>query len=126
MATALALDHVVLIVRDVERSLAWYGKHAGLAPVNVEEWRQGQAPFPSLRVDEGFIVDFVPGDPGEQRGHVDHVCFVVSDADRAALAADPELEVVDQGERSGARGMGQSIYVHDPDGLLVEFRSYPG
>jgi catechol 2,3-dioxygenase-like lactoylglutathione lyase family enzyme len=33
--------------------------------------------------------------------------------------------VVDRGERFGARGLGQSIYVHDPDGLLVEFRCYP-
>jgi catechol 2,3-dioxygenase-like lactoylglutathione lyase family enzyme len=33
--------------------------------------------------------------------------------------------VVDRGERSGARGLGQSIYVRDPDGLLVEFRCYP-
>ncbi|MGH9209352.1 MAG: VOC family protein [Acidimicrobiales bacterium] len=126
MATVLALDHIVLVVGDVERSLAWYSKHAGLAPVNVDEWRAGQAFFPSLRIDEATIVDFVPGDDaGAARGHLDHVCFVVSADDLAALAADPDLEVVDQGERSGARGLGQSIYVHDPDGLLVEFRCYP-
>jgi catechol 2,3-dioxygenase-like lactoylglutathione lyase family enzyme len=93
--------------------------------VNVDQWRQGQAVFPSLRVDEDTIIDFVPGEVGEGRGHLDHLCFVVSADDLAALAADPELEVVDQGERSGARGLGQSIYVHDPDGLLVEFRCYP-
>jgi catechol 2,3-dioxygenase-like lactoylglutathione lyase family enzyme len=125
MATAFALDHIVLLCGDVERSLAWYTKHAGLAPVNVDEWRQGQAVFPSLRVDEDTIIDFVPGEVGEGRGHLDHLCFVVSADDLAALAADPELEVVDRGERSGARGLGQSIYVHDSDGLLVEFRCYP-
>jgi catechol 2,3-dioxygenase-like lactoylglutathione lyase family enzyme len=124
MATVLALDHIVLVVGDVERSLAWYAKHAGLAPVNVDEWRAGQSLFPSLRVNEVTILDFVPGEVGDGRGHVDHVCFVVSRDDLAELAADPDLEVVDQGERSGARGLGQSIYVHDPDGLLVEFRHY--
>lgn len=124
MATAFALDHIVLVVGDVERSLAWYGKHAGLAPVKVDEWRAGQAPFPSLRVNEATIIDLVPGEAGETRGHLDHVCFVVSPDDLAELTADPELEIVDQGERSGARGQGQSIYVRDPDGLLVEFRHY--
>ncbi len=126
MATAFALDHIVLVVTDLERSLAWYMRHAGLTPVNVDEWRAGQAFFPSLRVTESTIVDFVEGDPTNERGHLDHVCFVVSEGDRGSVAADGELEVVDHGERSGARGLGQSVYVRDPDGLLVEFRSYPG
>jgi len=126
MASVFALDHIVFVVADVERSLAWYMRHAGLASVNVEAWRAGDAFFPSLRVDEGTIIDFVEGQPGDGRGHLDHVCFVVSEADLASVAADSSLEVVDQGERSGARGLGQSVYVRDPDGLLVEFRCYPG
>jgi catechol 2,3-dioxygenase-like lactoylglutathione lyase family enzyme len=125
MATALALDHIVLVVSDVERALAWYTKHAGLTPYRVEEWRQGQVPFPSLRVDEDTIIDYLPGDPTKERGHLDHVCFVVSAEDLAVLTDDPDIDVLDQGVRSGARGLGQSIYVHDPDGLLVEFRCYP-
>lgn len=125
MVTALALDHFVLVVGDVERSLAWYRRHAGLTPVRLDEWRAGEAPFPSLRVDEATIIDLVPGEVGKDRGHLDHVCFVVTEADLAALVADPELEIVDEGERFGARGLGQSIYVRDPDGLMVEFRSYP-
>jgi catechol 2,3-dioxygenase-like lactoylglutathione lyase family enzyme len=127
MATTLALDHLVLVVSDVERTLAWYGRHAGLAGVRVDDWRRGEAPFPSLRVDEATIIDVVPRGAGEGdgRGHLDHICFTVSAADRAALAADPDLDLVDEGPRFGARGLGDSIYVRDPDGLLVEFRSYP-
>ncbi|MCC6227013.1 MAG: hypothetical protein IT195_11490 [Microthrixaceae bacterium] len=49
----------------------------------------------------------------------------MSEEDLADIASDPDLEVVDEGERSGARGVGRSVYVHDPDQLLVEFRSYP-
>jgi catechol 2,3-dioxygenase-like lactoylglutathione lyase family enzyme len=124
MATAFELDHIVLVVSDLERALAWYQRHAGLASVNVDAWRAGQAFFPSLRVNEGTIVDFVEGDPTGARGHLDHICFVVSEDDVASIAADAELEVVDRGERSGARGAGQSVYVRDPDGLLVEFRYY--
>ena len=122
---ATALDHLVLVVSDIERSLAWYGRHAGLSGVRVEEWRDDEAPFPSLRIDDSTIIDLVPGDAGAGRGHLDHICFVVSANELDGLARDPELEVVDRGERFGARGLGQSIYVRDPDGLLVEFRCYP-
>jgi len=127
MATAHALDHLVLVVADIESTLAWYGRFAGLAGVRVDEWRRGEALFPSLRVDEGTIIDLVPGlgDP-TARGHLDHICLVVDRAGLDALAADPDLEVVDSGPRFGARGEAESIYVHDPDGLLVEFRTYDG
>lgn len=125
MVRATALDHIVLVAADVDATLDWYMNYAGLEPVNVDEWRAGQAFFPSLRVTESTIIDFVEGDRGNGRGHLDHVCFVVSDDDLDAIGADDTLEIVDQGERSGARGMGQSLYVSDPDGLLVEFRSYP-
>jgi catechol 2,3-dioxygenase-like lactoylglutathione lyase family enzyme len=124
MARSFALDHIVLVVSDVERALAWYGRHAGLEGVRVDEWRRGEVLFPSLRVDAATIIDLIPGEP-ERRGHLDHICFVVGQADLDALVADPELEVVDRGERFGAQGLGESIYVRDPDGLLVEFRSYP-
>ena len=124
----LGLDHLVLVCRDVETTLAWYQRNFGLGDVRIDDWRAGGAPFPSLRVDAGTIIDLVPQAPAgmepEARGHLDHICFVVSEDDRARLAA--ELEVVDAGPRFGARGMGESIYVRDPDGLLVEFRSYPG
>lgn len=126
MATALALDHLVLVVADVERSLAWYGRYAGLASERTDQWRRGEVPFPSLRVDDATIIDVLPGrdDPG--RGHLDHICFAVSGADLDELMSDPDLEVVDSGRRFGARGAGDSIYVRDPDELLVEFRTYEG
>jgi catechol 2,3-dioxygenase-like lactoylglutathione lyase family enzyme len=124
MPKATALDHLVLVVRDVERSLAWYGRHLGLMGERVEEWRAGEVPFPSMRVDANTIIDFVRGDPREP-GHVDHLCFVVSEDDLAALRRSPELEIESEGERFGARGLAQSIYVTDPDGLTVEIRAYP-
>lgn len=124
MATVRALDHIVLVVEDVERSLEWYGRHAGLEAIQVDKWRRGEVGFPSLRIDAATIIDLVPGRHTE-RGHLDHICFVVDPDDLAAIDADPELEVVDKGPRSGARGIGESVYVHDPDGLLVEFRTYP-
>ena len=124
MAHAFALDHIVLVVADVDRSLAWYQQHLGLEGVRVEEWRNGEAPFPSLRVDPTTIIDLIPGHDGA-RGHLDHICFVVSDDDLDDAKADPELTIVDEGDRFGAQGVAHSIYVNDPDGMLVELRAYP-
>jgi catechol 2,3-dioxygenase-like lactoylglutathione lyase family enzyme len=127
MPAALGLDHIVLVVGDVERSLDWYGRHAGLAAEGVEAWRRGELPFPSLRIDPGTIIDLIPGlDDSDQRGHLDHFCLVVGRDHLDQLAADPDLVVIDSGPRSGAQGIAESIYVHDPDGLTVEFRTYDG
>jgi catechol 2,3-dioxygenase-like lactoylglutathione lyase family enzyme len=130
MVTAAALDHLVLVVADVERSLAWYQAHLGLAGVRVEEWRAGTALFPSLRVTADTIIDLVPaseagGDRFGVRGHLDHVCFVVSGDELDELKHRPDLVIEDEGERFGARGVAHSIYVRDPDRLLVEVRAYP-
>jgi catechol 2,3-dioxygenase-like lactoylglutathione lyase family enzyme len=129
MAKTFALDHIVLVVDDVERTLAWYQRHAGLDGVRIEEWRRGEVFFPSLRIDEQTIIDVLPRDPARVTGepgqrNLDHVCFVVSAGDLATLGQDPDLEILDRGTRFGARGDGESIYVRDPDGMVVEFRTY--
>jgi catechol 2,3-dioxygenase-like lactoylglutathione lyase family enzyme len=118
-------DHLVLRCRDVETTFAWYVDRLGLAPVRVDEWRAGEVPFPSVRVDEGTIIDLVAA-PVDGHGHVDHICLVVGPDSVVAVAADPTFDVVDgPAPRYGARGMATSVYVTDPDGLVVELRSYP-
>jgi catechol 2,3-dioxygenase-like lactoylglutathione lyase family enzyme len=98
-----------------------------MPPVRVDDWRAGVAPFPSVRVDDGTIIDLVPAtDLDGDRGHVDHICLVVGEGDVDAVATDPAFNVVDgPGPRFGARGVATSVYVTDPDGLTVEFRTYP-
>ena len=121
-----AFDHLVLRCADVERTLAWYVDRLGLEPVAVDEWRRGDAPFPSVRVNAETIIDLVDS-RGEtpDEGRLDHICLVVEAIDLAALAASGEFDV-EEGpvRRSGARGVGTSVYVHDPDGLVVELRHY--
>lgn len=119
------LDHVVLKVADVERTLAWYQGHLGLAGERVDEWRRGEVPFPSLRVDATTLVDLLAGAPTGT--NVDHLCFVVDDGDLDALAASGDLDVVGDGPVDGlfgAQGFARSLYVRDPDGTVVELRSY--
>lgn len=117
------LDHIVLNVGDVERSLTWYTDLLGLAPERVDEWRAGSAPFPSVRIDEGSIIDLFDVAPSGE--NLNHLCLVVDRGDVDAIAADERFEVVDgPARRWGARGDGYSVYVRDPDGNTVELRGY--
>jgi catechol 2,3-dioxygenase-like lactoylglutathione lyase family enzyme len=119
----VALDHVVLNVADVERSLAFYCDELGLAPERMDEWRRGEVFFPSVRVDDHTIIDLLAAPRTGQ--NADHVCLVVEPIDLAALAASGRFEVVDgPATRFGARGDGTSLYVKDPDGNTVELRHY--
>jgi catechol 2,3-dioxygenase-like lactoylglutathione lyase family enzyme len=125
-----ALDHLVLRVADPGRSVAWYREHLGLSPVRLDEWERGEVLFPSVRVDEHTIIDFLAvGDaaPSAAAGHnVDHLCFVVDDVDLGSIAASGEFDDTSEPARLfGARGMGTSIYLRDPDGTLIELRTYP-
>ncbi|HVN51600.1 MAG TPA: VOC family protein [Acidimicrobiales bacterium] len=118
------LDHLVLDVADVERSLAWYTDVLGLEPMRVDEWRRGEILFPSVRVDTSTIIDLLPLESTGE--NVNHFCLVVETIDFDAMAASGEVEVVDgPGVRFGARGDATSLYVRDPDGNTVELRHYP-
>lgn len=119
----VGLDHVVLNVADVEASLRFYCDELGLAPVRVDEWRRGEVFFPSVRVDEGTIIDLIAlPRTGE---NADHLCLVVEPTDLAAVKASGRFEVIDGPDRRfGARGDGTSLYVKDPDGNTVELRHY--
>jgi catechol 2,3-dioxygenase-like lactoylglutathione lyase family enzyme len=121
------MDHIVLRVPDAERSLAWYCGELGLAGERVEEWRRGQVPFPSVRVDETTLIDLLPVQDRDAGGHnLDHLCLVVADADLAQLAASGGFDVVEgpTEPRFGARGLATALYVRDPDGNVVELRHY--
>jgi catechol 2,3-dioxygenase-like lactoylglutathione lyase family enzyme len=118
-----AFDHLVLNCADVERTLAWYLDVLGMDPVRVDEWRRGDVPFPSVRVNPETIIDLVSGQT--DNGRLDHICLVVEPVDLAAIAASGTFDVVEgPARRSGARGDGTSLYVRDPDGLVVELRHY--
>ena len=117
------IDHIVLIVSDVERSLAWYTDLLGMEGERVEQWRAGDAPFPSVRISDAFIIDLFAGEATGR--NLDHVCFVVDRDEMEGAAADGRFDVLEgPAPRWGARGMGTSYYVSDPDGNTVELRCY--
>lgn len=117
------LDHIVLLTPDVERALEFYCGVLGLTPERVAEWRAGSVGFPSVRINDATIIDLFAG---ERSGtNQDHFCVTVEDVDMRELAETWQHGTADGPRRVwGARGVGTSIYVQDPDGNTVELRSY--
>jgi extradiol dioxygenase family protein len=130
----LALDHIVLNVRDVERALQFYTDVIGLAAERVAEYRKGELPFPSLRIGADSIIDLLPpeiwggSEPDERRMNVDHFCLAVDAGSWPALAQRLQAAgvVYELGPMllSGARGNGMAVYVRDPEGNRLELRYY--
>ncbi|MGF1595580.1 MAG: VOC family protein [Acidimicrobiales bacterium] len=127
------LDHLVLRCGDLERSLAFYCNTLGLSGDRVDEWRRGEVPFPSVRIDATTIIDLFPrGEAGARdpfdggARNLDHFCVTIEPTDLDALAASGDVEVVrgPEGHLFGAQGYATSLYVADPDGNTVELRSY--
>jgi catechol 2,3-dioxygenase-like lactoylglutathione lyase family enzyme len=117
------IDHVVLNVADAERAIEWYRQHLGFEPERLDQWRRGEAPFVSLRVDETTIVDLQERDRSGE--NADHVAFVVDPERFDAFVADPPVPIEFGPARLfGARGVGEGFYVRDPDGNRVELRVY--
>ncbi len=124
------LDHVVLRVRDLERSLAFYTGVLGCS----EERRLPELGLHQLRAGNALI-DLVPidsplgraggGAPGDSGRNVDHFALELevfdADAIRAHLAAHG-VEAGEVAQRYGARGIGPSLYLRDPDANVVELK----
>jgi catechol 2,3-dioxygenase-like lactoylglutathione lyase family enzyme len=124
MAIVEGIDHVVLIVRDVERSAAWYVEKLGLQTARLDEFRRGETPFASIRISPTAVIDLLPGEPSGK--NVDHLALVLDrSVDLDELVASGEFDVRAGPMRIwGAQGYGMGLYVADPDGHVIELKSY--
>ena len=131
--TLLGIDHVVLRIADLDRSLAFY---VGVLGCTIDK-RQEDIGLIQLRAGRSQI-DLVPlggkrgkaggAAPGAEGRNVDHFALEIQPFDEAALRAHLEangIAVDEVGRRYGARGYGPSIYVADPDGNKLELKGPP-
>jgi len=111
------LDHIVLRVRNLERSIAFY-QMLGCAP--PREVQAGQL----MRVVDGQSIilqgrsDYVPTEVGA----IDHINLAIRAADIEEVATYLRAngaEIVGEPQVSSA---GPTVFVHDPDGYLLEIR----
>jgi len=122
------LDHIVLRVRELARSLAFY---CDLLGCTVER-QQPELGLTQLRAGSNLI-DLVTLDgplgagepPGEGR-NLEHFCLRIAPFDEPALIAWLAARGVaarEPASRYGAQGEGRSFYVEDPDGNHVELKA---
>jgi catechol 2,3-dioxygenase-like lactoylglutathione lyase family enzyme len=122
MISVRGLDHVVFTVTDVDATLAWWRDLLGAEVLREEEWRRGEVPFVSIRLDATTIIDLFAGD--RTGTNVDHVAVLV-DADLDDVVASGRIEVEGPPrDLFGAQGQGRGIYTRDPDGNRIELRTY--
>jgi catechol 2,3-dioxygenase-like lactoylglutathione lyase family enzyme len=126
----IEMDHIVLNVRDIERSIAFYTATLGLRGERLEEFRAGKVGFPSVRINENTLIDLVqvPGGAGPATRNLNHFCLVSETTDLVELAAALKRQgvrvVQEPVSRWGARGQATSIYILDPDENEIEIRCY--
>jgi catechol 2,3-dioxygenase-like lactoylglutathione lyase family enzyme len=128
-----ALDHIVINVADVARSVEWYRKVLGME-VKVFDPGQGRTPRTSLMFGNQKInvrpydadkVEWFTAD--QEAAGSDDLCFLTSAAPDEVVAHLRKCGVaIEEGPvaKQGARGTLRSVYCRDPDGSLIEISSY--
>lgn len=127
------LDHLVINVTDVVRSVAWYSRILGME-VKVFDPGKGKTPRTSLvfgnqkinvRPCDADKVDWFTAD--HEAAGSDDLCFLTSSTPDEVVAHLKANGVkIEEGPvaKQGARGTLRSVYCRDPDGSLIEISSY--
>jgi glyoxylase I family protein len=130
------LDHIVLNVSDIDRSVKFYTDVLGLQAERLEDFKAGKVGFPSVRINADTIIDLFPiksgareQNTGEKRdGNLNHFCMVVGKEDFSSIVDYLKANAITIREgpisRWGARGRAVSVYFLDPDGNEIEIRCY--
>lgn len=134
------IDHVVLWVDSPKRSLEFHVGVVGLRPVRAQEYENGTASFPSVRLNDSTILDlmdrssasgvkqFTGGGNGAGQP-INHICLSMGADEFSELGARlvaNGVELFSGGKQSfGAQGLAEkSTYFRDHDDNVVEIRYY--
>jgi len=123
-----AIDHLVINVRDVEASAAWYQQLLGMKRAVSDAGRTsvhfGVQKINLRPIAESEQVWFTAD---QVAAGSEDLCFLTKAEPEAVIAHLRACGVgVEKGpvEAQGARGTLRSVYCRDPDGNLIEIASY--
>jgi catechol 2,3-dioxygenase-like lactoylglutathione lyase family enzyme len=128
-----ALDHLVINVADVARTIAWYQAVLGMETVVLDPGH-GKAKRTSLmfgtqkinvRPKDADKVEWFTAD--HERAGSDDLCFLTASTPDEVVAhlRDNGIAIAEGPvAKQGARGTLRSVYCRDPDGSLIEISSY--
>ncbi len=125
MLKLLNIDHFVLTVASISRTVAFYRDMLGMTPVTFGEGRTALEFGPhKINLHEAGA-EFQPHARNPAPGSAD-ICLIVEDVAAAQAHLDSQGVDVFEGPvpRSGAQGAITSIYFRDPDGNLIELAEY--
>ena len=127
------LDHVVLLVGDMDAATAFYTEVIGctvdndLRQYGMRQLRAGAHLIDLVDISSEQGAWARPEVPGGR--NVDHVALALGPAEpdkvRTHLAAH-HVDIIEEGERTGAEGDTLSFYIRDPAGNQVELSFPPG
>lgn len=128
-----SIDHVVVRAADIEAMLTFYRDVLGCAVErNVEDLGLYQLRAGTTLIDlvdvNGALGQKGGPAPGKNGHNMDHLCLRVTPWDADAIdtylrrhGGNPDSVA----ERNGAEGIGPSIYLHDPEGNMLELKGPP-
>jgi catechol 2,3-dioxygenase-like lactoylglutathione lyase family enzyme len=126
-ATAIAFDHVVLTVADVEASVSWYADVLGMTPVTFGNGRRA-VQLGTQKINLHAQADPAPAPVAAHRtpGAGDLCVVVPGPLEKVGRHLEGRGVPVEAGpvSRTGAQGPMTSLYVRDPDDNLVELGCY--
>ncbi len=120
------LDHLVLTVQDIDRTIAFYAKVLGMESETFAASRR------ALRFGQQKINLHAAGQPFEPHA----ACPISGSADLCFITSTPMIDViahfasvgvaVEEGpvQKAGATGPIIFVYIRDPDGNLIEISNY--
>ena len=120
------IDHLVLTVKDIDATCAFYGKVLGMNIIDFGLGRKAMS-FGNQKINlHQYGNEFEPKAKKPTPGSVD-VCFItsvpISDV-ISHLAACGVAVFEGPVQRTGARGPIVSVYLRDPDMNLIEVSNY--
>lgn len=123
------VDHLNLRIPDdrVDEFLALYRDAFGFECEHLDAYRSGEQPFFFVRLSSDTIFHVSPIDDFERPSgrNFHHVAVGVDESQDSirARVRDSAAEIINESTRLGARGESPSIYVEDPFGYVIEFKT---